>query len=91
MGAIGVAIVAMESGKESYFDFSVGDLDFVTRGHECGGCANDCEVVVVLKEGEFLDAWGNRCPRGRERVRGRIDSETPGELEREGMLVREPA
>ena len=37
MGAIGVAIVALESGKEAYFDFSVGDLDFATRGHECGG------------------------------------------------------
>ncbi len=91
MGAIGVAIVAMESGKESYFDFSVGDLDFVTRGHECGGCANDCEVVVVLKEGEFLDAWGNRCPRGRERVRGRIDVEAPTELQCDSALVTESA
>lgn len=73
MGAIGVAIVAQDSGRESAFDFAVGETDFATSGHECGGCANDCEVVVVLREGSFLDAWGNRCPKGRERVRARIE------------------
>lgn len=72
MGAIGVAIVAMESGRESAFDFSVADIEFATQGHDCGGCPNDCEVVVVLRAGEFLDAWGNRCSRGVERVRARI-------------------
>ncbi len=69
MGALGVAIVARDEGIEEPFDFAVRDVRFETVGEECGGCPNDCEVVLVLRDGEFLDGWGNRCGRGMERVR----------------------
>jgi predicted CoA-substrate-specific enzyme activase len=69
MGAIGVAIIARESGLRSEFDFSVCDVDFETLGEECGGCSNDCEIVLVLRAGEVIDGWGNRCPRGVERAK----------------------
>ena len=72
MGALGVAIVARDSGLEAPFSFSVRDVTFETRGEECGGCPNDCEVVIVLREGAYLDGWGNRCPRGMERVRAHV-------------------
>jgi len=69
MGALGVALVAREEGVEEPFDFAVRDLKFETLGEECGGCPNDCEVVIVVCDGAFLDGWGNRCSRGLERVR----------------------
>lgn len=69
MGAIGVAIIARESAAEERFDFDVRDMKFETRGGECGGCANDCELVFVLRDGEFLDGWGNRCAKGMERAK----------------------
>jgi len=69
MGALGIALLARDSGQEHRFDFGVRDLTFETLGDECGGCANNCEVVYVLREGEFVDAWGNRCGTGVERVK----------------------
>ncbi len=72
MGALGVALVARDSGLEAPFSFAVRDVIFETLGEECGGCPNDCEVVIVLREGGYLDGWGNRCPRGMELVRSRV-------------------
>ncbi len=72
MGALGVALVARDSGQEAPFSFDVRDVAFETVGDECGGCPNDCEVVIVLRESEYLDGWGNRCARGMERVRARV-------------------
>jgi len=72
MGALGVAIVARDSGLEAPFSFDVRDVIFETVGDECGGCPNDCEVVIVLREAAYLGGWGNRCPRGMERVRVRV-------------------
>lgn len=72
MGAIGIAILARESEKEKVFDFSVTDMEFQTVGGDCGGCPNNCEIICVLKDGLFLDGWGNRCPAGIERMRKRF-------------------
>ncbi len=69
MGALGIALLARDSGAEAPFDFGVRDTRFETVGDECGGCANDCEVVCVLRDGEFVDGWGNRCATGIDRVR----------------------
>ncbi len=72
MGAIGVALLARRCGVEADFDFGVRDVGFETLGDDCGGCANNCEVMVALREGEFLDAWGHRCEKGSDRVGGRL-------------------
>ncbi len=68
-GALGIALLAKGSGREERFDFGVRDIAFETAGAECGGCANDCEVVYVMRDGEILDGWGNRCASGMERLR----------------------
>lgn len=72
MGAIGVAILARQEGKEKSFDFRVKDVRVQTIGVECGGCPNNCEIAVVIKDGKFLDAWGNRCPAGIIRAKKRL-------------------
>ena len=69
MGAVGIALLAQSSGAEGDFDFAVRELEFQTMGDECGGCANNCEVVYVLRDGEFIDGWGARCGTGLERAR----------------------
>lgn len=64
MGAIGVAIIARKQQQREPFNFNITEINFRTVGVECGGCPNDCELVCVLRNSEFLDAWGNRCPAG---------------------------
>lgn len=69
MGCIGIAILARETGEEKLFSFDVKNKDFKTKGFECDGCPNHCEIVYVLENGKFIDGWGNRCPNGIEKVK----------------------
>lgn len=68
MGAMGAAILAKRSLKRTLFDFSVKNMDFVTRDRNCGGCSNNCEVICVYRNGDLIDFWGNRCERGAPRT-----------------------
>ena len=69
MGAFGVAILARRSGQEAPFDADVADMEFVTRASNCGQCANNCERILVYRDGRLIDAWGNRCERGAIKVK----------------------
>jgi len=60
MGAIGVAVIASKK-EEKEFDFNIEDSEFETIGKECNGCANNCEIIRVLKNKELLDSWGSKC------------------------------
>jgi predicted CoA-substrate-specific enzyme activase len=73
MGAIGVAILAREQGKEKEFNFNIQDIEFKTISIECGGCANNCEVICVLRNGKLIDSWGNRCEAGKERAKSKLE------------------
>ena len=64
MGALGSAILAKKSSKNEVFNFSISNSQFETIGKECSNCPNHCEVIIVKKDGQKLDAWGNRCPKG---------------------------
>lgn len=64
LGALGVAILAKKSRKETEFNFDITDVSFETRGVNCKGCANNCEIVCVMKNKKMIDSWGNRCERG---------------------------
>lgn len=75
MGAIGVAMLAQRRQQNQVFDFDVKDIEFKTVGVECGGCPNNCEVVCVLKQGQFLDGWGNRCATGIANAKDKIQSD----------------
>jgi len=67
MGALGVAVLCKGIKEETPFDFSITDMDFVTKGIECTNCPNNCEIICVYKNGELLDAWGNRCEQGTQK------------------------
>lgn len=64
MGALGVAILAKKSKQEKNFNFDVADVNFETKGINCNGCSNNCEIICVMKNKKMLDSWGNRCERG---------------------------
>jgi len=63
MGALGAALLAREqAGPRSRFKgFDLAGLDFRTGCFNCGGCANQCEVVEVSQGGSVLARWGDRC------------------------------
>jgi len=67
MGALGVAVLAKAAKEETPFDFSITDIDFVTKGIECINCPNNCEIICVYKNGVLLDAWGNKCEQGAQK------------------------
>ena len=65
MGALGVAILAHKSQIERPFTFDIEDINFETKGIECHGCANNCEIICVSRNNQIIDSWGNRCERGK--------------------------
>ncbi|MCR1954327.1 acyl-CoA dehydratase activase [Clostridioides mangenotii] len=69
MGCLGSAILAKKSKKEKVFNFGIKDIEFTTTGKECENCSNNCEIVCVMRNDEFLDAWGNRCEAGVHSIR----------------------
>ncbi len=71
MGALGVAIMSKKV-KEIKFDFNIEDVTFETKGIECKGCANNCERICVYKDGELIDAWGNKCDKGAIKVKSKV-------------------
>jgi len=68
MGALGAAILAKKSGVERVFDFDIEEICFETKGRNCHGCANQCEIICVMKDSRLIDSWGNRCERGQVTV-----------------------
>jgi len=69
MGALGVAILAKKSKIENDFSFDIEDINFETKGINCHGCSNNCEIICVSKNKKIIDAWGNRCEKGELKVR----------------------
>ncbi|MHA1997185.1 MAG: acyl-CoA dehydratase activase [Promethearchaeota archaeon] len=71
MGSIGAAILAKEFFRENpgystnFRGFNVHDVEFKTTTFNCGGCANNCEVVQVKmgEQKEVVARWGDRCGR----------------------------
>ncbi|MGM9882422.1 MAG: acyl-CoA dehydratase activase [Bacilli bacterium] len=63
MGALGVAILSKKK-EEVPFSFNIEDIIYETKGVECKGCSNNCEIIKVIRNKEVIDAWGNRCPKG---------------------------
>jgi len=69
MGALGVAILSKKNILEKEFSFDIEDVSFETKGVECHGCANNCEIICVSKNKQIIDAWGNRCERGEVKIK----------------------
>lgn len=66
-GAFGVAVIARRKGREKPFSFALTEAAFTTRGYQCSGCANNCEIIRVYEGDRLIDAWGNKCEKGAQR------------------------
>jgi len=64
MGAIGVAILSSKENNDKEFSLNINDIKFETKGFECQGCSNNCEIVKILKDNNLIDTFGNRCDKG---------------------------
>lgn len=64
-GALGVAILSKKDLQKEPFDFNIKEVNFETRGVVCNNCPNQCDIICVYKDNELIDAWGNRCERGK--------------------------
>lgn len=63
MGALGVAILSKNNDNKIY-NLDIQNIEFKTKGIECQGCSNHCEILRIYKDKELVDTWGNRCDRG---------------------------
>lgn len=75
MGALGVAILSQKEKEEVKFDFNIEDITFETKGVECKRCANNCEIICIYKDGELIDAWGNKCDNGAIKIKNKKKKE----------------
>ena len=68
MGALGVAILSKET-PEINFSFDIITDNFKTTSTNCGSCPNNCEIIRIEKNSHLIDSWGNRCERGKIKVK----------------------
>lgn len=64
MGAIGAALLSKTGNRKEPFHVDLIQMDFTTKAQECPKCPNHCEIIRFYRNGELLDAWGNRCEKG---------------------------
>jgi predicted CoA-substrate-specific enzyme activase len=68
MGAIGIALLAMEEKQidplpTKFKGFEAADFQYETSSFICSGCPNQCEIIQVKVEGKVAARWGGRCER----------------------------
>lgn len=61
MGALGIAILSHNYETDKVYDLDINDIKFETKGIECHGCANNCEIVRIYKNDKLIDSVGSRC------------------------------
>lgn len=62
MGAIGAAILSSKTNNDNKeFNLNIEKIKFETKGFECKGCSNNCEIIKIFKDNKLIDAFGNRC------------------------------
>ena len=61
MGAIGIAILSSKESSNKEFNLNINDIKFETKGFECKGCSNNCEIAKIFKDNKLIDSFGNRC------------------------------
>jgi len=61
MGALGIAILAKKNKINKEYNLDMKNIEFETKGLECKGCSNNCEILKIYKNGKILDTFGSRC------------------------------
>jgi len=61
MGALGIAILSKKDISNKVYSLDINNVDFSTKGRECGGCSNNCEILNIYKDNKIIDTWGSKC------------------------------
>lgn len=61
MGALGIAILSRKNKCGKVYDLDIKDIEFNTKGSECSGCSNNCEILKIYKNEKLVDTWGSMC------------------------------
>ena len=61
MGAFGVAILSKRNKTNKVYTKDLANIEFITRGSECSGCSNNCELIKIYKDNVLVDTWGSKC------------------------------
>lgn len=61
MGALGIAILSKNNKTNKTYTLDIKDVSFETKGYECNGCSNNCEILKIYKNKKLVDTWGSRC------------------------------
>ena len=61
MGAFGIAILSKKHTRNKTYDLNVKNVKFITKGRECTGCSNNCEILNIYKDETLVDVWGSKC------------------------------
>ena len=61
MGALGIAILSRKNKCGKVYDLDIKDVEFNTKGSECSGCSNNCEILKIYKNEKLVDTWGSMC------------------------------
>lgn len=61
MGALGIAILARKNKTNKTYDLKINDIKFETKGYECSGCPNNCEILKIYKNNELIETIGSVC------------------------------
>ncbi|MBR7042464.1 MAG: 2-hydroxyglutaryl-CoA dehydratase [Bacilli bacterium] len=61
MGAFGIALMARDSGILRVFDFNIDNYDIETKITSCSNCSSNCSVILIYRNGDLIDHWGNKC------------------------------
>lgn len=65
MGAIGAAILARDAVKKTggtrFRGFALAEHRLESKGFECEGCSNRCEVARIHENGLEIGCFGDRC------------------------------
>lgn len=83
MGAYGAALLAAQAGiaKTAFRGFDVAAHKIETRNLVCADCANNCELLEIVDEGDLLRRTGGRCRKWDRstfsRSAGAVVSDTP--------------
>jgi predicted CoA-substrate-specific enzyme activase len=78
MGAIGVALLALEEAEEdsgtSFNGFGASEADYRTASFECKACPAQCEVAQLYLDNQIVACWGGRCDVWEGMLPGKADS-----------------
>jgi len=61
MGALGIAILSKNGEKNINYTLDIENINFETKGIECSGCSNNCEILKIYKNTDLIDVWGSKC------------------------------